>query len=68
MLQLFMSKILKVDQNKCIGCNTCPLLDPNHFVMDQNTYKAKVKKQPDKITDQIKNTIASCPVGAISIE
>ena len=68
MLQLSMPKILKVDQNKCIGCNTCPLLDPDHFQMDPNSYKAKVKKQPEKITSQIKNTIASCPVGAISIE
>ena len=56
-----------VDQNKCIGCNTCPLIDPETFEMDTTTYKAKVKKQPEVITENIKTAISSCPVGAISI-
>jgi len=62
-----MAKII-LDQNKCIGCNTCPLLDPETFEMDTTTYKAKVKKQPEKITDAIQNAISSCPVEAISIQ
>lgn len=56
-----------LDQNLCIGCNTCPLIDPNTFEMDQSTYKAKVKKQPEIITETIKAAISSCPVRAISI-
>jgi len=56
-----------VDPNKCIGCNTCPLLDPDTFEMDTNTYKAIVKKQPAEITEAVNNAISSCPVGAISI-
>lgn len=56
-----------VDQNKCIGCNTCPLIDPEVFEMDTSTYKAKIKKQPDSISDSINTAIASCPVGAISV-
>jgi len=62
------TKKIVINQNKCIGCNTCALLDPDHFKIDQNTYKAKVKKQPEKITDDIQNVIASCPVGAITLE
>jgi ferredoxin len=62
-----MAKII-LDQNKCIGCNTCPLLDPETFEMDTTIYKAKVKKQPEKITDTIQNAINSCPVQAISIQ
>ena len=59
---------IKVDQDKCIGCNTCPLIDPETFELDQNIYKAKVKKQPETITEATKNAVESCPVQAISIE
>ena len=62
------NKKVVLDQNKCIGCNTCPLIDPETFEMDTTIYKAKVKKQPEKITDAIQNAVSSCPVGAISIE
>ena len=61
-----MTKVV-LDQNKCIGCNTCPLLDPEVFEMDTTIYKAKIKKQPETITDSTQSAISSCPVGAISI-
>jgi len=63
-----MSKKIILDQNKCIGCNTCPLLDPEVFEMDTTIYKAKIKAQPTEITESVQNAISSCPVGAISIE
>ena len=62
-----MSQKIVVDPDKCIGCNTCPLIDPETFELDSETYKAKVKKQPEVIGDVTKNAIDSCPVGAISI-
>jgi ferredoxin len=62
-----MTKI-NLDQNKCIGCNTCPLIDPETFEMDTTTYKAKVKKQPESITENLKTAIDACPVNAITIE
>lgn len=62
-----MTKIF-LDQNKCIGCNTCPLMDPETFEMDTEIYKAKIKQQPTEITDAVKSAVAACPVGAISIE
>jgi len=64
-----MSKTKKVvvDQDKCIGCNTCPLIDPETFILDQTTYKAQVIKQPKQITDKITSAVSACPVGAISI-
>ena len=61
-----MNKI-SLDQNKCIGCNTCPLMDPETFEMDTEIYKAKIKQQPTEITEAIKAAVAACPVGAISI-
>lgn len=56
-----------VDQNTCIGCNTCALICPEYFELDGETYKAKVTKQPETITDEIKTAVDSCPVNAISI-
>ena len=62
-----MSKIT-LNQEKCIGCNTCPMMDPETFEMDTAIYKAKIKKQPTEITDNIKSAVDACPVGAITIE
>lgn len=62
-----MTKI-SLDQNKCIGCNTCPLMDPETFEMDTTIYKAKIKKQPTEITDAVKSAVEACPVGAITID
>lgn len=60
-----MTKII-LDQNKCIGCNTCPLLNPDVFEMDNTIYKAKIKNQPSSVDEATQNAIDSCPVGAIS--
>lgn len=62
-----MPKTVIVDPEKCIGCSTCALVDPETFYMDQADFKAKVKKQPISINDTVNSAIDSCPVGAISI-
>ena len=63
-----MSKFKVVlDQEKCIGCNTCPLIDPDTFEMDTSIYKAKVKAQPEVIGEKTKTAVSSCPVEAISL-
>ena len=62
-----MSKVV-VNQTTCIGCSTCTLIDPETYYLDQADFKAKVKKQPESITDIVKSSVDSCPVGAISIE
>ena len=61
------TKKIVIDPDKCIGCNTCPLLAPEIFELNTDTYKAVVKSQPAEITKAIEDAIASCPVGAISI-
>ena len=63
-----MTQKVYVDPDKCIGCNICPLLDPETFEINTTTYKAQAKKQPvDVNSETVKNAITSCPVGAISI-
>jgi ferredoxin len=62
-----MSQKVIVNQETCIGCNTCPLIDPDTFELDTTTYKANVKKQPDTINEKITTAVSSCPVGAISV-
>jgi ferredoxin len=62
-----MTKKIIVDQEKCIGCNTCPLVCPDIFELDETSYKAKVKKQPENIQDA-DPAITACPVSAISVE
>ena len=62
------TKKIVIDTDACIGCGTCPLMCPKYFKLDSTTYKAKVKKQPDTITQEIKDTIDSCPVSAIRLQ
>ena len=66
-IKLNMTKKIKINQDLCIGCNTCVSLDPEHFELDSATFKAKVKQQPKQITDDINNIVSSCPVKAIEI-
>lgn len=61
------NKKVIVDQDKCIGCNTCPILNPDIFELDPETYKARVKKQPQSL-DEVETAITACPVTAILIE
>ena len=61
------NKKVIINQDTCIGCNSCCIIDPETFALDQTEYKAKVIKQPQIIGDTTQTAIASCPVGAISI-
>lgn len=63
-----MTQKVVVDPDKCIGCSTCTLVDPDTFVLNETDYKAIVKKQPASITPVVQNAVDSCPVGAISLE
>lgn len=56
-----------VDPDKCIGCNTCPLIDPDTFEMDTVSYKAIVKSTAPPVNDKTEMACSSCPVNAISI-
>jgi ferredoxin len=61
------TKKVVVNQDTCIGCNTCTLIDPDTFELNQTTFKAQVKKQPETIGQATQSAVDCCPVGAISI-
>jgi ferredoxin len=56
--------MVKVDQNKCIGCGLCSGMCPDVFIMNADG-KAEVSKQGDE--DCAKGAAGSCPVDAITI-
>lgn len=55
--------MIKVDKEKCIGCQLCPTVCPEVFAMGKDG-KAYVKVQ--KKIACVKEAIESCPVQAIS--
>lgn len=55
--------MVKVDQNKCIGCSLCAGTCPETFQMGLN---GKAEVINDAVTDCAKNAAENCPVSAIS--
>ena len=72
-----MKKRISVNQNLCIACSTCWVLDPNHFAQGSDG-KAKIRDGQNDNDLQLVKTVTddtgasdaavSCPVGAIMIE
>ena len=57
--------MVKVDQEKCIGCGACVSTCPEVFEM--KNMKAEVKKGKEKVNSPcIKEAIEVCPVEAIT--
>ena len=57
--------MLKINSEKCIGCETCKSLCSKVFEMDSETGKAKVVSQEVGDCD-VQNAIDTCPADAIS--
>lgn len=55
--------MVKVDQNKCIGCGMCVGLCPEIFALDASG-KAEVIK--NEVTSCAKEAAENCPVSAIT--
>ncbi len=62
-----MIKII-IDEGKCLGCGTCIFLAPDNFELDEKSGKAKVKKQPASLSEEIRKAQKSCPAQAIQIQ
>jgi len=60
-----MGKIVKIETDECIGCESCVELCPEVFEFDAETEKAKVIKPEGGPEDLIKEAIEICPVECI---
>ncbi len=56
---------IKINQETCIGCQTCAMMCPDIFEIQDN---GKAKTISQNVTDCAQNAKDSCPVEAISIE
>lgn len=57
--------MIKVDENKCIGCGACVAIDSEHFAFNDQGLSSVVKQE---VTDSVKEAKDACPVDAITVE
>lgn len=63
-----MPKKLVIDQDECIGCETCVELCPEAFALDAEGEKAEVINEDAVELGCVEESIDSCPVECITIE
>ena len=63
-----MAKKITLDQDECIGCQSCFEICPEVFGFDDSMEKAYVLDDFDEDADCADEAQASCPVSCIYIE
>ncbi len=61
-------KEVQIDQEECIGCETCVELCPEVFAFDADLSKAYVSTPEGGDQQCIEEAITSCPVNCITNE
>lgn len=58
---------VKVNQERCMSCGSCPSLVPEVFEFDdEGLALAKVETVPEDLEEAVKEAIEFCPTKAIS--
>lgn len=61
-----MAKRVVIDEDECVGCESCTDLCPDIFEFDEGTEKAKVIKQPEGgDIECVEEAIETCPTECI---
>ncbi len=63
-----MAKKVLLDQEECIGCESCVELCPEVFAFDHEAAKAYVLEGSDPELDCVEEAVVACPVACISVE
>ncbi len=63
-----MSKQVKIDEEECIGCETCVELCKDIFAFNDDENKAYVIQEEGGDEDCIEEAMGSCPAECISYE
>ena len=63
-----MAKQVKIDEEECIGCETCVELCKDIFAFNDDENKAYVIQEEGGDEDCIEEAMASCPAECITYE
>lgn len=63
-----MGKTVTINNEDCIGCETCVEMCPDVFAFDADAGKAKVTNPQGASEDEIQGAIDTCPNQCISWE
>jgi ferredoxin len=59
---------VRVDEETCVGDETCVDICPEIFEMNGDVAVAKMEEVPEDLEEKCKEAAESCPVEAITIE
>jgi ferredoxin len=59
---------VRVDQDACVGDETCISLCPDLFEMDGEAARAKMEDVPETLQESCREAADACPVEAIIID
>lgn len=63
-----MAKVVYIDQDECIGCESCVGICPEVFAMDESSNKARVTNPDGAPEDKIQEAMDTCPAQCIHWE